>query len=159
MSGERVVRALLLIAVVSGLLGMHVLSGGSHALHLTLPVVPGPQSAVTSTHATGHHTFRSPPAAPSAYVAAGPGGAVPAWTTVAAAPSSVTGEPGESAADGAATLCLLVLLTVTVLLVLPRWSGHALAPTAVRVCPWQRNAAPARGPPRDLLAQLCVLRT
>ncbi len=52
-----------------------------------------------------------------------------------------------------------VLISTGLALALPRLSHLVAPPQPVRRSSWDRTVPPARGPPRDLLAQLCVLRT
>lgn len=142
-SGRRLGAVLLLVV---GIMAMHGLVSADHAAHRsasasTLPV-PGP----ALEHAAAPAHARAPAIRPAPDLAA---------TTGLSAPPSASLPDLSAAAVG---LCLAVLLGVVLL---RRATGGAwpTAPSRTRVTRAVRTSPPGRGPPRLLLAQLCVLRT
>jgi hypothetical protein len=133
-------RALTLVALLSGLFAMHVVAGGAHSAHAASPA-----SASSSPPHDGStvvpHLDRA----------------------MAMGEQTFAGALARAAEDGvnveAAALCLAVLISTGLALALPRLSHLVAPPQPVRRSSWDRTVPPARGPPRDLLAQLCVLRT
>ena len=144
-------RFLTVLAVLGGLFAMHVLASGTHSAHA------GAATSVTS------------PAVMSAAVMSAPAMSAPGMASHPAAdhvrassiPMAAAAVPGQHGAAGAAmgALCVVVLLAVGLSLAVPRQHGVVVARPPVLTPTRQRSAAPCRGPPRDLLAQLCVLRT
>lgn len=149
------VRRLGVLLVLAGVLAMHALGGGSH-MAMASAAEAGGQPAVSAT--------AGKPAAADADLMAGMAparvGAMPEAGTVpaplaAAASAALAAAPGS----GVQTACLAVLLGLVLLAAraavgVPRLlhgpaahgAGHSSAPLG-------------GGPPRQLLAQLCVLRT
>lgn len=134
------VRTLTLLAVLSGLFAMHVAAGGAHSAHAASPASasssPSPDGSSVDPHLDGAMSMGA---------------------------HSLAGATARSADDGeivkTAALCLAVLISTGLALALPRLSNLVAPPQPVRRPSWDRTVPPARGPPRDLLAQLCVLRT
>lgn len=150
--GRAVVGALLRALVVLGLVAMHQLGGGLHTAHAA-PVHTA--SAHGAPPPAGHHAQPELSATPHP---PGPSAAPSAPHSAAAAdrPGAASWS-AASATDSAVLVCLAVLLA-GLLLTLSRTGRRA---TAARTC--SPGAAPAtaplgRGPPRLLLARLCVLR-
>ena len=141
--GTRVVfaRSLTVLAVLGGLFAMHVLASGTHSAHA------GAATSVTSAAAITAPGMSSHPVADNA--------------RKSSTPTAAAAVPGQHGAAGAAmgALCVVVLLAVGLSLAVPRQRGVVVARPLVLTPTRQRSAAPCRGPPRDLLAQLCVLRT
>ncbi|MBC7373337.1 MAG: hypothetical protein H7323_05040 [Frankiales bacterium] len=133
-------RLLTLLALLAGLLAMHGLAGGGHASHAAAAPV-GFAAADLATDMS-----RSGDTAPAKV-----------------AESPVTGAVMAPARHGAVmvamALCLIVLLAVGVTLLAPALRSRTLRrPASPRLSPLRVRPAP-RGPPPDLLSQLCVLRT
>ena len=139
--GRRVVFALL-----GGLFAMHVLASGTHSAHA------GAATSVTSAAAMSEAAMSAP--GMSRQSAAD-------HVRASSVPTAAAAVPGQHGAAGAAmgALCVVVLLAVGLSLAVPRQHGVVVARPPVLTPTRQRSAAPCRGPPRDLLAQLCVLRT
>jgi len=122
--------------LVAGLVGMHQLGGGGHSMAaMTAAAGDVPQ-------AMGR--LVPPPRVPEAILAG----------------AGRTGASLTSASDSAShsAPCLAVLLTALLLLppaLLGRHGTRVPVPLPVRMS----SSQVARGPPRSLLAQLCVLRT
>lgn len=132
-------RALLALLLLAGMVAMHQLAGGAHdagrAGAAPMSVGPGQHDAMPLALDPG-------PASMPTALDLGP----------AAALLSATGMPPMEA-------CLAALLAA-LLLVLARGRGwRTVASTPVPFRHGLCTAPPGRGPPRDLLAQLCVLRT
>jgi hypothetical protein len=157
----RVIRVWLLRALVlAGVVAMHVLAGGTHAAHATAhPAVGG---AATAADRPGIAVL----------VAAAPAVEPSALTTVeqhlrhtmgdvTAGASAVSriDVPAPGVDTPSTVACLAVLLSAVLILTLPRHLGSTAQRPRAASLPWQRTARPSRAPPRDLLAQLCVLRT
>ncbi len=152
-------RWLLPTLVVGGVVAMHVLAGGSHSGHASTGL--SPSAAADSGSAMGRSH----------------GGAV--TDEVDHGETSVPHVAHRSAADLSAraslqlpqsalpasdsmppmAMCLAVLFTAVLLLALPRLRSVTGLRLAAPSLPWRRTARPSRAPPRDLLAQICVLRT
>lgn len=117
------------VVLLAGVFSLHVLAGGSHQAHA---MSSAPSSALV--HAASHGSMSSDrPAAAERSVASSDTPDTACWPAV----------PGKGvvlASPGTAVL------------------ATAAAPKVLVPSP-RRSAAPSRGPPRDLLAQLCVLRT
>lgn len=145
-------RLVSVLALVLGVVAMHGLVGAGHAGHLAGP------GLVARDHAgSGGHDAGADGATLAAHL----------WTTdlSATGPAStdlsaaVLRHPGASLAV-AGGLCVAVLLAALALL--HRRRGYALdllRPPTVVGPGTARTSPPRRGPPRLLLAELCVLRT
>ncbi len=127
-------RVLTLFALLAGLLAMHGLAGGAHAAHAAVAPI-----GHTVADMAGEPTLMSVTAAP-----------------VSGAVSSPPRHGGSVMV--AMVLCLVVLVAVGMALLAPALRSYGLRRTAspVRARP---RATSSRGPPPDLLSQLCVLRT
>lgn len=140
--GERAaLRRPLTLALLVGLFAMHGTALDAHAAHAAPPPVTG--SPVAAGHAmTG-------PATPHV------------MTPSAGSPSARLEDRGDgSPVVVTGSLCVAVLLALGLSRLIPRSLGSAVAVSgAARLSSRTRTSLPARGPPRDLLAQLCVLRT
>lgn len=133
-AGATVRRPLTLIALVIGLFAMHGMALNPHSAH-AVPATIVAASATTAAPAVGH-----PMAMPQA-----PG-------------VDERGDQSPVVVTGA--LCVAVLLALGLSLLVPRSRGLPVPATEAAFRPSHaRTAPPPRGPPRDLLAQLCVLRT
>lgn len=152
-----VARAAGVLLLVLGVLAMHQLAGGGHmAGAMTGARGPSDHAAVTSAH-TG-------PAGPAAGMAGHrPAAAMPGGARLASQPTSwqveaVVRVSAVAAGYAAMPVCLAVL-SLLLLLVVRR--GLRLSDRARAVLPQvaRRTSPPGRGPPRALLAQICVLRT
>ncbi len=135
-----VLRSLL---VLLGVVAMHQLTGGTHMATMTTAHAPAATAA--------HSTTPSPedPEVVDAGMAAMPGLPV---VDAQATGRSVT-------AHGAMPLCLAVLTGPAILALPAATSTAGSAPTATPAAARHDTSPPLRGPPRNLLAQLCVLRT
>lgn len=130
-------RSLTVLALLGGLFAMHVLVSGTHAAHAAATTAM-PGQMVTGTTAM-------------------PGQAV---TDDFRAPWVGTAAPGRPDSPGMVlvALCVAVLVAVGAALVLRRQGRETVARPPVVIAWRQRSAAPSRGPPRDLLGLLGVLR-
>lgn len=127
-------RPLTLIALVIGLFAMHGMALNPHAAHAA-PATIAAASATTEVPTAGHPM------------------AMPAATAV-----DERGDRSPVMVTGA--LCVAVLLALGLSLLVPRSRGLLVPVVEAAFRPSHaRTAPPSRGPPRDLLAQLCVLRT
>lgn len=132
-------------AVCAGILAMHHLAGGGHAAsHMSATAPAHSTPADRDMPAMRMLTATEPAAAEQS----DPG---------ASAPRLMTSE-GPEAATAA---CILALLTGLVVLAAHSggswWARRESSQTLLQVR--TGGPRPGRGPPRDLLAQLCVLRT
>lgn len=137
-------RALTRVVLLTGLLAMHGLVVGAHSAHAASTSAPSGSSMVMTA---GVEQVAMPMPMPM------PG---PIPTDAA----GLDGSDHGGAALVAAGLCVAVLLALGLAVAAPRSRGlpvprSGAAPTASPT----RTTPPSRGPPRDLLAQLCVLRT
>ena len=139
-------RLLTLLALLAGLLAMHGLAGGAHAAHAAAAQVPHTAADGKDMAAALDMPMPSEPALASAIQPSGPGAV------------SSTARHGGAVMDAMA-LCLVVLVSVGVALLGPALSPHSLRRTAVPLRSRLRATPAPRGPPPDLLSQLCVLRT
>ena len=134
-------RLILLPVVIAGVLAMHALAGGGHMTHPT----SGSSTAVMNTAA-------HPGSLPTGHLAT----MTPAATTL----SSMSLFPiGDGPDVATLTVCLAILLGAAVSVAACRRATILPAGPRLRALPWTSTARPSRAPPRDLLAQLCVLRT
>lgn len=139
-SAVRALRILTVVVLALGIIAMHQLGGGSHAGH----------GAATATATDG--------------AVAMPTGSMPGAEMAAPAPGvSASSAVLTAARDhrlGAIGLACLGILPVLLALALPAIrSGIAASDRPRRGVLGGRTSPPGRGPPRTLLAQLCVLRT
>lgn len=146
-SGRRLGGVLLLVV---GILAMHGLVSADHGSHGRAGA-SAPTSSVVSVARTG-----------DAHAVAGHVGnamarAVPTLPAAAGLSTRSLGSLPDVSAT-AIGLCLAVLLGV-VLLRRADAGGWTTGPSPTAVAPAARTAPPGRGPPRRLLAELCVLRT
>ncbi len=152
-------RWLLLPLVLAGVLAMHVLAGGTHSRHAatSLPSTPAeaPMSAMSPWHGGAVTREADHGATSSAHDAHRIAGDLNATATVQMLFSAL---PGSDSMPAVA-MCLAVLFTAVLLLSLPRLLSATDLSLAVPALPWRRTARPSRAPPRDLLAQPCLLRT
>ena len=139
---------MLTLALIAGLVAMHHLAGGGHAGHAVLatPLVDAAPLHAAPLHAAPLHA-------------------------VSAAPHDVPSPPLPTQPEGVASAlwpggsplpvgpCVAVLLVLVALLLTRRSSGRSTPPLRRLGRPATGSAPPGRGPPRLLLAQLCVLRT
>lgn len=144
-------RGLGVLLVLLGVVAMHQLSGGTHTATMTITAQgPGTSPMHAAAPADVVHL--------AAVDVEGSEVAVPAVSSMPsplAADAQATARP--MAGHGAMPLCVAVL-TGFALLALPTAGPAALAsrpPATTR----HDASPPGRGPPRALLAQLCVLRT
>lgn len=136
-------RSLGVLLVLLGVVAMHQLTGGTHMI------------TMTTAHASAATATRS--AAPSAGDR----------EVVDAGMAAMPGLPGIDAQatgrsitpHGAMTLCLAVLNRPAIGALPATTPTAGSAPTATPAVARLDTSPPGRGPPRDLLAQLCVLRT
>ncbi len=151
-------RWLLLPLVLAGVVAMHVLAGGSHSGHAatSLPSAPAaaPMSASSPSHG-GAATGEDHGATPSAHAAHRIAAGLSATASVLQPHSALPG----SGSMPAMSMCLAVLFTAVLLLAPPRLQSATGLSIDVPELPWRRTERPCRAPPRDLLTQLCVLRT
>lgn len=138
-------RALTRGVLLAGLLAMHGLVLGAHTAHAAARSAPSGASMVL---AAGVDQVAMPTSSPMP---------TPMPLTDAA---GLDGSEHGGAALVAAGLCVAVLLAIGMAVAAPRSRGlpvprSGAAPAASRT----RTTPPSRGPPRDLLAKLCVLRT
>lgn len=145
--GRSLLRLVGVLVVLVGLIAMHQLAGGPHRMptavqgaHSAVPA--GPAHEMAGGHLAGH-------------VVGHVVGAAPAPLPVVLRPALHV--PAADAGHGMAT-CLAVLVGLLVVV-----TGRGVRPVpaaAVRLLDRSRRTSPpGRGPPRALLAQLCVLRT
>ena len=138
----------MVLMVLAGVLAMHALGGGSH-MTMASAAEAGSQGA-PSVVAGG----------PTASVATAMAGMTPAQvaaptrTDRAAAPLAAA----THAAAGVGAACVAVLVALA-LVVVHAAAGAAPAPHAPAGSTGHSSAPLGRGPPRELLAQICVLRT
>lgn len=133
--------------LLAGLLAMHVLAGGTHAA-----LAVGPGSAAPAP----------PPSAPSTveHAAGSRHDAMSTTTVPAAVPTAGERGPDDGGGlDDAGALCLAVLFAVALARAVPRAGAVFPQHEPERLPAWRRMSARPRGPPEDLLAQSCVLRT
>lgn len=150
-------RAVAVLLVALGILAMHTLAGGSHMATPTMPE----QAIADSTAAASMAT-----AADSAPAVVGlPPATSATASNRAAIPGSAGGSSGRAAVTPASRgmrdampVCLAVLIALAVLFAVPVAAGTTSRPRVARARPALTSPA-GRGPPRALLAQLCVLRT
>jgi hypothetical protein len=143
-------RALGLIVLVLGVLGMHALAGGTHmpaledpsvtAAHVPMPGMSMPASAAAPVDAV-------------AAVDAASGTAV-----LAGSRPTIDVAAGRAAKHDAMLMCLAVLVGVLTLLA-PLGLLLVSTSPSTGACRRPRTRPLSRAPPRALLAQLCVLRT
>ena len=154
-------RAAAVLLVLLGVVAMHQLAGGAHRSpsgqhtsgHLagslagsSVPAAAGPAARLPSPHAV------PPPVAGAATRA--DDGALPGAQVAGAVGAVGDGTGGhEGAPSCLAVLTSLLIVGLPVLTQLRLTPPDRLATRRVDTGP------PGRGPPRDLLAQLCVLRT
>ena len=147
-------RPLLVLVLLLCVLSMHSLGGGHAGMVMQRAGAAAGASAHTpspageATMAAGHGAVAEPGSAAVARWTVGP-----RLDAVAAAVGPLSGGPTPT------PLCLAVLLLAAGLLARTGgWRHRVVAPAATA---WSRRAVspPGRAPPRDLLAQLCVLRT
>lgn len=133
-------RLVTVLCLLAGVLAMHVFSGG--VAH---------DSAAMSGMPSASHVVGAGSTAP-----ASDGSVEDAALAVVAPTVSFLGPGGHVMAG---VLCLLILLPVATWLFAPRGALARGSRVPLLVPGRRRSRAPSRGPPRDLLAQLCVLRT
>lgn len=138
---------LLRLLVVVGLVAMHHLAGGGHlSAHAAEPGHPQVPPGMAMSQATA-----AGPALPVDHADSADGTALAATTP--SRPSWSAALPGNPMTG----LCLAVLLAGLALLVLA--AGHRVTPARTGARGRRPVASPlGRGPPRLLLARLCVLR-
>ncbi len=145
------VLATIVFLVLLGVVGMHHVGGGEHESHAA---TPGLAAGLAAGHVAGH----------AAAVPARAGSlAARAASSARHAPFSVPDERHWSAGhvpSAAVPACLAVLAGLAVLLlpVVRRTTRPSHLPGS-RLLASSSSTPPGRGPPRALLAQLCVLRT
>ncbi len=156
-------RRLGVLLVLAGVLAMHAVGGGNH-MAMAGAAEAGGQPAVSAT--AGEPAAAGVNLMPDVNLMAGRapahGGAVPHTGTVPAPLDAATAaaSPAVAPGSGVQTACLAVLLGL-VLLAAPAALGgvprllHAPAANSAG----HTSVPLGRGPPRQLLAQLCVLRT
>lgn len=137
--------AVLALAVVLGILAMHAVSGGPHTPRGVDHAMAGPASMlIGSASAMSGMTADIGQDVQGALVAA-----------------AVSAPPGPTdLAGGMAAMCAVVLLVLVLVLgfgLLGRSWPQSARPGAAALVPGCRYIS--RAPPRDLLAELCVLRT
>lgn len=172
-----VLRGLGVLLVLLGLVAMHQLGGGGHMSTMAVQPTSGSSGSQggTAAAATTHATSQQPMAAqrmPEPASATQPiaeHSLRRVRTFAAAAPGLLNGPPAAAAVSGGIpgghelmglmALCLAVLGAL-LLISVPASSGLALlaAKAGERVVR-TRPSPPGRGPPRAMLAQICVLRT
>ena len=148
-------RVLTLLALLAGLLAMHGLAGGAHAAHAAAG--PGAHTAADMAGA-GHVAGAADMAGAAGMAMIGDpamGGAATALDVGAVAAPARHG----GTVMVAMVLCLVVLLAVGAVLLAPVVRARRRSRTTARPLPRQRRMHGPRGPPPDLLSQLCVLRT
>ncbi len=138
-----VLRGLGVLLVLLGVVAMHQLTGGTHLATMT--------TARSRSHSRPQR--RAQRGRPR-------GRGRRDGSDALACPSSTRSPPaGRSPGTAAMPLCLAVL-TGLAILALPAATATARStPTATPAVARHDTGPPGRGPPRDLLAQLCVLRT
>lgn len=158
--GCPVLRLLGVLLVVLGIVAMHQLAGGTHTATMSAGMSPGTHVSSMEVLTAGASPDRTIPdliQRPSA------GTGVPAAGSslrpAAGRPDGPVLLTAAAGAAGAMPLCLAVL-TGLLLITLPALTGRAPGArhAALRVAV-HRSRPAGRGPPRDLLAQICVLRT
>jgi len=138
-----VLRSLGVLLVLLGVVAMHQVTGGTH------------MATMTTTHTPAATAARS--AMPSPEDLEVVDGGMAAMAALPVVDAQATGR--SVTAHGAMPLCLAVL-TEPAILALPAATATAgSTPTATPAAARHDTRPPGRGPPRDLLAQLCVLRT
>lgn len=136
-------RVLTLLALLAGLLAMHGLAGAAHAAHAAAaPVVHtaadmADDTSMTSSGNPALARLTEPPVSGDVSLPARHGGAV----------------------MSAMVLCLVALFAVGAALLAPALRSQSPRRTASPRLTRLRVSPTPRGPPPDLLSQLCVLRT
>lgn len=139
-----VLRSLGVLLVLLGVVAMHQLTGGTHMATMTTAHAPASAATLSATPNAGDRGVAD------AGMAAMPG---PPVVDAQVAGRSVT-------PHGAMPICLAVLTGRPILAVPAATSSAArFTPTATPAVARHGTSPPGRGPPQDLLAQLCVLRT
>lgn len=148
-SGLPAALAITLIGLLcAGILAMHHLAGGDHAAGMSMSSPPASSldAAITAAPDDG---------------ASGPMGSSNSGMAVAApGPEHLTASAGDDRTDHMLGACMSVLLGGLLVLLYSaacRWARRTRDSLIIRVR--TGGPRPGRGPPRDLLAQLCVLRT
>lgn len=157
----------LVLLVVAGLVGMHQLAGGAHRMPMPMPMTAVSTTGTATTpsvDATRPTVAAVPPHLPTPHLP--PARRAPAAHPMAHLANGWTSGPVVRVALGAtahpaghAALCLAVLLGLLGL-ASSRLSGTVSPRDHAARTPLHHGSAPlGRGPPRLLLAKLCVLRT
>lgn len=161
-NGRSASRLLGVLLVVLGIIAMHQMAGGTHTATMTgaMPAGMSASSAAASTAGVSLDTTGLHQTARGAAAVGLPGGTEHAPAGADRHPGPVLLSAAGTTAAGAMPLCLavlagLLLIGLPGLLARRAPAGHSGRPRVT-----SRQSRPAgRGPPRDLLAQLCVLRT
>lgn len=150
------------LVVLVGLLGMHALSGGPHS---SVGQGHGPMSTTAGDSMSMSSAVEAAPSGPAGVALAAGGdvlvSAADALLSAGATVLDVAVAPTapEAVSTGLAAVCALLLLSLVLWLALSR-SVRARSPGSVGGPPrlsWTSRRR--RGPPPDLLALHCVLRT
>jgi hypothetical protein len=136
-------RSLGVLLVLLGVGAMHQLTGGTHMATMTTAHAPATTAVRSATPNTGDREVVD------AGMAAMPG--------LPAVDAQATGR--SVTPHGAMPLCLAVLTGLAILALPTATSTARSTPTATPAAARHDPSPPGRGPPRGLLAQLCVLRT
>jgi len=147
-------RRLGVLVVLAGVLAMHALAGGSHLAMASAPNAgnrPAASTPAGDPAAAGVHLMAD--SAPAHVVAVPAAVAGSAHGPLAAVASAAM--PGSDVHAA----CLAVLLGLLLLAARAAFGVPRLLQAAVAHSAGFSSAPLGRGPPRQLLAQLCVLRT